>query len=207
MLVRLGLDTATHHSAADEDRLALLDVKTIDRYRTFLLRIHGFESFVEEALWRMPDIDRELLAPRLKADALRADLAVLGSSSDDIAKLPRCRNLNLRSVPHAMGWLFVIERHTLVAGVIARQVTRRLGDLVRGATSYLDASATEPGRRFRLLGDALGEYARQYTTSAIIAGANEGFRAQRQWYAVDCLRTTEIVRTPAYEHARSRRAG
>lgn len=192
MLVRLGLETSTHHASADEDRLALLDVATVDRYRAFLARIHGFESVVEEALGRMHGLDRDLLAPRLKTKLLRADLAALGASTDEIVRLPRCSNVHLRSVPQAMGWLFVLERHTLLAGVIVRQLERRLGDQVRGATGYLNAYGQEPGRRLRALGDALGACARGYSATAIVAAANECFRVQRQWYAVDSLGTATV---------------
>jgi heme oxygenase len=223
MLVRLGLETRTHHASADEDRLALLDVANIDRYRAFLVRVHGFESVVEEALVRMHGLDRELLASRLKTKALRADLAALGASADEIVRLPRCSNVHLRSAPQAMGWLFVIERHTLLAGVIVRQLVRRLGDQLHGATAYLNAYGQEPGRRFRALGDALNACARRHSASAIVAAANECFRVQRQWYAVDSLGTATVrtsnrssldllpqgaaATAPEPDAARSRRAG
>ena len=183
MLLRLAIETATHHAAADEDRLSLMDVKTRAEYRSFLVRIYGFEHAVEAAIMRVKDLDPEVMRGRLRGEYLEHDLLSLGLSSEVLAWLPRLTNVPIRTAPQALGWLFVLERSTLVAGILRRHVERALGDSLCGAVRYLAAYGEAPGARFRALGERLGAYAHRYTPGMIVAAANDAFRAQRQWYA------------------------
>jgi heme oxygenase len=178
MLLRLGLETHPHHAAADEDRLALMDAASLADYRAQLARIYGFEAGVEVALEPMLEI-RE----RAKAHRLRHDLLALGMTETGIDTLPRC-TVRLASPTHALGWLFVIERHTLVAGLIRRQLEHRWGSAIAHATSYLGAYGDSPGARFRSLCATLDDHAQQMPAYAtlISAAASDAFRCQRQWY-------------------------
>ena len=187
MLVRLGLETSIHHAQADEDRLAAMDVKTRAEYRAFLGLAYGFESSVEHAVWRTTELDGDVLRDRKKAARLRDDLQVLGLSASEIEDLPRAA-VTIHSVAQALGWLFVIERHTLLSGLIKRHLHRALGDGVGGAFAYLSAYGDTPGARFRSLGEQLGRYAETCPPAAIVSGAKEAFRAQRQWYRAPDLR-------------------
>ena len=193
MLLRLALETARHHTHADEDRLRALSIRTAADYRAFLLRAYGFEVPVEAAIGRVLELDRAVLRERSKAERLTHDLGSLGV---DARECPLAGGVVLRSVPQALGWLFVIERHTLLAGLIRRHVLRALGDEVGNAVSYLSVYGQAPGARFRELGEHLGAYAEHYTPAAIIAAAGEAFRAQRQWH-LGCVepRVTSAVRS------------
>lgn len=182
MLVRIAIETTRHHRAADEDRLAALELSTVDGYRALLIRIHGFESAVEEALARVTDLDPGFVRGRLKSAHLRHDLRALGMSVEAIAMLPQASSIAIRSAPQALGWMFVLERHTLLAGQICRHVQRTLGDATQAACAYFGAYGDTPGARFRELGAALCAYAHLHPPSSIVAAANEGFRAQRHWY-------------------------
>ena len=184
MLVRLALETGAHHAAADSDRLALMEVRTIEQYRSGLARIYGFECAVEDAIVRIADLEAAVLVGRDKAELLEEDLLALGLPGQAIVTIPRLANVPLRSPAHAIGWLFVIERATLFAGVLRRQIERTLGASVAGAVHYLSAYE-RPGARFRALGEHLGTYALRYTPESIVSAANEAFRAQRQWYRAD----------------------
>jgi heme oxygenase len=180
MLLRLALETHVHHARADEDRLAAMDIKSVADYRAFLLRVWGFEAAIEHVLVRLLG-DDPVVAARCKTQRLREDLIALGVLARDVDALPSA-TLNIRSAPQALGSLFVIERHTLLSGLIARHVRRTLGDELDRALRYLSAYGDTPGAHFRELGDTLGTYAWRYTPSAIVAGANDAFRAQRHWY-------------------------
>jgi heme oxygenase (biliverdin-IX-beta and delta-forming) len=178
MLLRLGLETYQHHAAVDEDRLGLMEVETEADYRSQLARIYGFEAAVENALSVHVDI-RE----RARSHRLRRDLIALGMTDNAIDMLPRCV-VRLGSLTQALGWWFVIERHTLVAGVIRRHLEHRSSPDLGHATSYLAAYGETPGARFRSLCAMIDEHAGQTPLypALIVAAANEGFRCQRQWH-------------------------
>jgi heme oxygenase len=174
MLVRLGLETIVHHAQADDDRLAAMEIKTLHDYRVFLERIYGFEAPAEHAIYTA---GLGSARDRGKTSLLVQDLTALGTA---LAGLPSATRINVKSAAHALGWLFVLERHTLLAGLVRRHVQRTLGAGV--PVSYLSAYGETPGARFRALGEELGKYALQWPPSAIIAGTNDAFRAQRTWY-------------------------
>jgi len=213
MLVRLGHETSAHHGPADDDRLAALDVKSLAAYRDFLVRIYGFEAEVEHVLAHTRQLDTGVLRERMRAARLRQDLLALGLSEANIADIALATNVNVRSAGQALGWLFVIERQTLLSGLVRRHAQRVLGDQVRGALSYLSAYGDTPGARFRALGEALGKYAHRYPPSVIVWSANDAFRAQRHWYrssATTPLARRErgtAVREVQWDDTRSRRAG
>ena len=181
MLVRVAIETNRHHSQADGDRLALMDVRTRVDYHRFLARVFGFESVVEVALARIHDLDPLLLAGFLKTPRLRQDLLALGA---DVKLLPVANLPIIRTVPQALGWMFVLERHTLLAGLVRRHLARALPTEMETASSYLCAHAESPGARFRAFGDALATQGRRFTPDSIVTAAAEAFRAQRQWYLV-----------------------
>ena len=173
MLVRLALDTSLHHQPADDDRLAAIDIKSVGEYVTFLRRVYGFEAAVEEAIAGV-GLEPMITHGRFKAPLLRSDLEALHVPCD----VPRAQVV-VRSAAHAIGWLFVVERHTLLAGLICRHIQRTL---LAAPTAYLSAYGDTLGIRFRALGDALGAYAQRHSPRTIVSGALEAFRAQRQWY-------------------------
>lgn len=201
MLVRVALETRTHHAAADEDRLTALDVETVDTYRAFLTRIYGIEVEVEAALAKVTDLDAAFVRDRAKAARLQQDLVVLGMTPDDIIPLPKVSTITIRSAAQALGWMFVLERHALLSGLIRRHVVRALGDDILPATSYLAAYGDTPGARFRAFGAALCAYAHTHAPASIVLAANEAFRAQRQWYATHAVTRTRAPSARAYSAA------
>lgn len=183
MLLRLGIETQSHHGMADEDRLAALTVKRIDAYRALLVRIFGFESSVERAVLRLRALDPQFIEERLRSRFLSEDLRALGFSASDIAAVADAATVSIDSATHGMGWLFVIERQMLLSGLIHRQLRRVFGDALEGATSYWTAYGPQPGVRFRSFAEHLSSFASRHSPKEIVAGASEAFRAQRQWYA------------------------
>ena len=194
MLIRLGLETQQHHAVADADRIALMEAPSPLAYRANLAHIFGFEAPIETALAHV--LDATVLRDRVKAHWLRRDLAALGLSPSEIECLPH-HPVRFTSVAQALGWLFVIERHALLSGLIRRELEHRLGGAIGDATSYLAAYGDAPGARFRSLCAALDIYAAQHASypTLIVAAASEAFRAQRQWYlATNRERETESPR-------------
>ncbi|HEY5923806.1 MAG TPA: biliverdin-producing heme oxygenase [Kofleriaceae bacterium] len=193
MLLRLGLETHQHHATADADRIALMEVASPADYRAQLARIHGFEAAVEQALLAV--LDARIVRERTKSHWLRRDLHALGLTTEDVDCVPHF-TVRLTSVTQALGWLFVLERHTLLAGLIHRQLEHRFGAEVVDATSYLCAYGDSPGARFRSLCEVLDQHGAQHAThpTLIVAGASEAFRAQCHWY-----RTAADDRQPRLE--------
>lgn len=179
MLVRIALETSIHQAPADEDRLGGLDVQTERDYRAMLVRIHGFEAPAEAGIAAVKGLDPELVKDRARIGKLQQDLRALGLPPEQIATLPRA-TVNIRSIPQALGWMFVLERHTLIAGLVRRHIARTLGE--DAPLGYLTAYGETPGARFRAFGTSLSAQAHVHAPAAIVSAANEAFRAQRQWY-------------------------
>ena len=191
MLLRLAIETAQHHQTADDDRLAAMDAKSLDEYRAFLAAVYGFEIRVEQALARIVELDTALLRERLKTGRLREDLSALGLSPTQINQLPTAGNFSFTSAPQALGWMFVLERQSLLSGLLHRELLHSLGEGVRSATRYLTVYGDRPAAKYRELGELLGKFAQRYTPGSIISAAHDAFRAQRQWYL------TAITTAPA----------
>jgi heme oxygenase len=178
MLVRVMLETRTHHARADEDRLVLLDRRTTGAYRAALARIYGFEAPYEAALAgsRLP---AELIAPRLKSERLLADLRELGASPDYVARLARCPIRPFHTDAEAVGWMFAVERNTLLHG----QLYRNALTWIPGHTHAYLGAYESPGARMRELGEHLdGACIAASTPGRICAAAREAFRWQHQWF-------------------------
>lgn len=184
MLLRLALETRQHHARADADRIMLMDASCELEYRRHLARIYGFEAPVETALERVPDIEPQVVAARKRADRLRADLTALGMTTRQIDQLPRCV-VAIQSPAQAFGWMFVVERLSLLAGLIRRHLARQLPDTMQVAGAYLGAYDDRAGALFRALGDACGRHAGQNAVepAAMVAAANRAFHRQRDWFA------------------------
>ena len=179
MLVRLALETSVHHGAADDDRLAALSITSTPAYRAFLVRVFGFESIVEETVMRFAELDLHFVRDHARSHQLRRDLMLLGMSEREIGICPRA-SIAIRTPGEALGWMFVLERHTLVAGLLCRQIQQVVGSDV--PIAYLGAGGPTPGARFRRFGEKLGDLAQTYRPALIVDGAANAFRAQRQWY-------------------------
>ncbi|HTL32617.1 MAG TPA: biliverdin-producing heme oxygenase [Kofleriaceae bacterium] len=180
MLVRLGLETTQHHAPADEDRLAALSYSSIDEYRAFLLRVFGFEAPIEEAIGMLRQLEVRFVRDRARSPLLKSDLLALGLSESQLAEAPRSSAISIRTVADALGWMFVLERQTLLAGLVRRQLQQKLGASI--PVEYLGAYGETPGARLRELGTRLGNLAHVHTPAAIVDAAHTAFRAQRQWY-------------------------
>jgi heme oxygenase len=180
MLVRIGIETSLHHAAADDDRLSALHIRTIDEYRAFLVRVFGFEAPVEEALAGVRELELRFVRERARVPLLRRDLLQLGLSEHEIARCPRASAISIHCAADALGWMFVLERQTLLAGLIRRQIQQVVGP--ETPTGYFGAYGEAPGARFRAFGRSLGDLAQAHKPAAIVDAANVAFRAQRQWY-------------------------
>ena len=183
MLGKLKQETRFHHSSANADRLSLLTTATdLDSYRSYLIRIYGFEAPVESAFLMTQGLADVIdLRARTKIRLLKHDLQSLGVV--DTAHLPRCTVSPLRGVPEALGWMYAIDHNALVHGLVRRHVAQRLPFDQAQIALYLSAYEYESGARWSELGVALDRIGTApQTVERIVAAANLAFRRQRHWY-------------------------
>ncbi|MDB4962747.1 MAG: hypothetical protein JWP01_2746 [Myxococcales bacterium] len=186
MLLRVALETRSHHAAADADRLGILQEPSAARCRGLLGRIFGFEAPVEAAIAHTPGIDPAVLRGRNRMSLLARDLVALGMTAGEIVELPRLHlPSRFSTATRALGWLYVVERSALVHGLVLRHLVSQLPSTMTGARAYLAAYEGSAGERLRTLGLALGEVARDAgAADAIVEGAKEAFHAQHRWLTV-----------------------
>lgn len=196
-LARLGSLTATYHPTADAQRLAVLDVAGAAQYRAFLERIYGFESAVELCASSLPVVADAASGARARIGRLHQDLLALGLTEVYIASLPQALVVG-HTAAEALGYLFVTERHTLLAGLIRRSLQPRLHDTFPHARAYFDAH-TDGGKHLREFGEAVtGSLTRKEARpDAILAAARRAFDSQQQWYARTNRRPRRISVTDA----------
>jgi heme oxygenase len=185
-LMRLKRDTAPYHASADHDRIAMMRASAdATTYARFLSRIWGFEAAIEAFLARTPDLaDVVDLRARTHIRLLRADLTALGIV--DPSALPRWSiPFPFRYSVEALGWMYVIERNTLLHGTIEHHLRARLPEQMRIAGSYLSGQVKTTGIRLRELGVAMDSVIKSRELSdRIVMAARYAFRYQHGWYDV-----------------------
>ncbi len=180
MLTLLADETRERHGAADGDRLSLMERPNALRYRTFLVQVYRFEAPIERALAATPGYDRGLLHTHLKTRRLELDLDALGVRElAPLAAIPR-----FGSAEEALGWAYVIQRNTLLHGLVSRYLADKLPHEIQVGGTYLAAFEGCVGARLGELGIVLDRAARRDSIAQrIVDAANDAFHCQRQWYS------------------------
>jgi heme oxygenase len=188
MLMRLNEETRAQHPDADYPWLDLLSVAgSRTRYVDHLVAVYGFEAPVEAALALTPHLNEIIpLRPRARSGFIVADLMAMGITASKLARTPQCREiLPFRDLAEALGWLYVIERTTLLHDAVRVHIDARMPG-VSAAWSYLSAYRGIASERWLELGEALDSYA--ITTAcgdAIVEAARAAFDRQRAWFATE----------------------
>lgn len=179
MLARIEEETRQHHGSADGQRLRLLEIKDEPAYAALLARIAGFEQPIEAAL-AATALEPKLGLTHFRTDRLAAhDLPAVGVAPELAFPTP-----TFAGEPEALGWMYVLQRNTLVHGLATRQLELRLPGTMARASAYLRAFDGACGARMFELGQVLAEVARSsQIADRIVLGAHEAFRAQRHWYS------------------------
>jgi heme oxygenase (biliverdin-IX-beta and delta-forming) len=185
VLMRLNAQTRAQHSAVDWPWLELMSPDASrGRYLDHLVTIYGFESAVEAALALTPHISEIVdLRTRARSGQIVEDLLALGLSASKIARLPICRQVvPFREIAEALGWLYVIERSTLLFGTIRRYMAQQLPQV--HAWHYLSAYDGMASQRWQELGLALDAYAITPTSEdAIVESARTALSCLCDWHA------------------------
>lgn len=214
MLLRLEIETRAQHPAADHPWLELMSRDASrGHYLDHLITTYGFEAPVEAALALTPYISDVIhLRPRARSGFIVEDLLALGLTPSQIARLPQCHVAPFREPAEALGWLYVLERATLLHDTVRSYMMLRLPSV--GAWSYLSAYRDVVDARWQELGHALDAYAVTLACGdAIVAAAHAAFACQQDWRESDPARfaqalasetSTRYVRSRAAQRARTR---
>jgi heme oxygenase len=181
--LQLNVATRAYHVDADTPWLDLMvpDI-SIQRYVSYLLKVYGFEAPIEAAFRYTPGLaSRVDLRARTRAGLLAHDLMRLGTSASQLAQLPQ-RFTTFSSVVEALGWMYVVERSTLLHAGVHRYLVEHLPD-VSQASSYLLAYEGVASLRWSELGAALdSEASSASVTRPLVLAANQAFCAHREWF-------------------------
>jgi heme oxygenase len=184
MIMRLNMETRRDHARADAPWLDLMGLEvTCDRYLDALAAFYGFEAPIEAALALTPRVATLLqLRHRARSGLIVQDLLALGLSPSKIARLPQCSLAPFRDPAEALGWMYVVERATLLHDAVRRYLEGRLPAM--SAFGYLSAYEGVAGARWHELGRVIDEVARVPTApDHILAATRRAFAWQREWFA------------------------
>lgn len=195
MLLRLDAETRLQHPEADYPWLELMSRHASRaRYLDHLIATYGFEAPVEAALALTPHLAEVIgLRPRARWGLIVEDLLTLGLTPAKIARLPQCRHIApFRDPGEAFGWLYVIERATLVHETVRSYMSSRLPTVA--AWSYLSAYRGIAHQRWHELGLALDAYAiTPACGDAIVAAARTAFACQAEWFASEPGQVAHVI--------------
>ncbi len=185
------LDVATRHwhAAVDEPWLDLLR-PTVSRadYVAQLRRVYGFVAPFESACKYTPGLERVLDVRRTsRAGLIAQDLLALGLSPGQVANVEQCFSITtFEDVAEALGWVYVVERSSLLQGNIRRHLLERLPGIEKSCTylTVYDGSIGEHRAAFGRTLDRIGAQA-----ADIIDGAHAAFACVRRWFGLDAKRS------------------
>jgi heme oxygenase (biliverdin-IX-beta and delta-forming) len=167
------------------------------QYLLYLTRIYGFIAPLECALEMTPGLDRMIdLRGRTKSQHIVSDLLSLGLRPAALAEMPLCLTVpQFRGAAEALGWMYVMERQTLVHGVMHRHLDAILPQQAATATAFLRNYDGTTGQRWRELGSTIDEVAAPSYAIAdrIVAAANEGYRCLHRWIGHETAPTRHLV--------------
>jgi heme oxygenase len=182
-LLQLNIATRSYHVDADTPWLDLMVPSVgLQRYIDHLMRVYGFEAPIESAFHYTPGLSSRVdLRARTRAGLLAHDLLRLGISASQLAQLPQ-HFTTFGSVVEAMGWMYVVERTTLLHAGVHRYLIQRLPELA-DAASYLSAYDGMASSRWSELGAAFdAEATSPAITRQLVVASSQAFCAQHKWF-------------------------
>jgi heme oxygenase len=144
-LVRLNAATRQWHATVDDSWLELLrPTVTVADYLAQLVRTYGLIAPFESACKYTPALAQLVDKGRLmRAGLIAQDLLALDLTPSQVASIPTCPEITVfGSAGEAIGWLYVIERTTLLADGLLRHIHDTLPHAAE-ATRYLETFSTQ----------------------------------------------------------------
>ncbi len=183
-LLRLNLETQSHHATADQLWLSLSGREATKwQYLRRLVTVYGFEAPLEAALAYTPTLPLLIdLRRRYRAGYIAQDLLGLGLSASEIAELPQCVPMAPFGSPiEALGWLYVSERATLLHERVRANVLEAMPDLDH-TVAYLSSYDGVVGARWQELGFVVDRLVRsERMLDELFSAAHAAFRLWEHW--------------------------
>ncbi len=184
LLLNLSIATRHWHADVDDPWLDLLRPSVaVSDYLAQLVRLYGLIAPFESAIRYTPGIEPFVDVHQMsRAGLLAKDLLTLGLSPAQVANIPACDALTtFRGPAEAIGWLYVVERSTLLQDGIRRHLLHQLPQ-VECACAYLTAYDRRPGDHWQQFGDLLERVGKTpEQAEELLAAATAGFDAARRW--------------------------
>jgi heme oxygenase len=182
ILAELKSRTADLHRGI-EAAVPLMDpALTLERYADYLGHLYPWYSTVEARLTAIAGLRAVIqdLDARLKTEILARDLNALGRAAEtgiDVSFIP-----DLRSIPQALGCLYVLEGSTLGAQILIRAVRNSLGAEVAGKTTFLAGYEENTALRWRQLRTSLSRFlTRAEDQETAVLAARATFSGLHEW--------------------------
>jgi len=184
LLMRLNLSTRKFHVDVDEPWLALLRPSaTIADYSDVLVRTYGLVAPFESACRYSPGLaGLETFTQINRAGRIAQDLLALGLRPGQIASIPTCSSISMfRGTEEVLGWLYVIERASLMHEGVLRYVLRNLPE-VEHACSYLRTRESRAADHWLAFGRVLDRgCTRPQASSEIMSATRVAFTTCVDW--------------------------
>ncbi|MCK1791737.1 biliverdin-producing heme oxygenase [Pseudomonas violetae] len=187
VLQDLRAGTAELHIALEKRLPFFSDTLDKPAFVKLMQAYYGFYLPLEIALQNSHSIPADFdLAPRLKAQTLRADLRALGVSAAALASMPQCDQLPLITTSSTcLGVLYVIEGATLGGQILRREISSRLGLEANNGAAFLDIYGAATGRRLRDFIQYLSNRSMSAEERAVVvASAQTTFSCFEHWLEI-----------------------
>lgn len=194
LLMRLNMATRSSHADVDEPWLSLLrsDV-TRTAYISVLARTYGFIAPFESACKYTPGVERDVDIRQLsRAGLLAHDLLSLGLEPSQVTQIPHCpRITTFGSLAEALGWIYVVERSTLLFDGIRRHLLRH-APWAAQACVYLSAYDGTVGENWSAFGRRLDRVgAKPDVADEIVEASQAAFACATEWFRTRARRSTD----------------
>ncbi|MDB4954913.1 MAG: bphO [Myxococcales bacterium] len=185
MLTKLNMETRPYHCDLDGPWLELV-VPHVSRHQYVeqLSRVLGFESAVEAALAYTPGFAGSIkLRDWARSSFIAKDLMALGMPAGGVAQLPQCSIEPFANSNEALGWMFVLERATLLHDGLRWHIEERV-QRSPYVCSYLAANEGKDVTRWNEFGEILERAAQQQPQAAdeMVRAARHACRRACEWY-------------------------
>jgi heme oxygenase len=176
-------ETEAWHADTDEDAVRLLGPTSADAYRAFLCRTYGFVAPVERSIAAVSGVGDYIDVRRFhKHELLRRDLVSFQMTSEQVERLPQCTVPVFDSPAEALGWAYLIERHTLAHSRLFHHLASVMPGEVAFTSSYLKCYFGAVGEMWRAFGQSLDRLAENPAQAArAIDAAKTAYRCHRTW--------------------------
>lgn len=157
-----------------------------EKYKALLMKFLPFYRVIEERLeqvqdWKSIGFDFE---GRRKSQLIEKDLRFLGVADEDIGVIPVCENIpDIKTLPEALGCMYVLEGATLGAQQMARNMNANFGyDRSSGAAFLLCyGEGSNVGNNFKEVADFIGSSSTPTDEPKIISSAKATFESLDRW--------------------------